>query len=232
MQNTLSLALQREIMDHFATFGYSLEHAEQIPHILQSTFFSVHAEATVAMEDATWLAVLSFGGRHDALGNVSIPGPQNEALADITLRYYEAKPRLICAQWEVALALQDKVLPEHLWVAWPKTDPVSGRHGYYSTQDVLHDMLYQVAANRFSFNGPMGLVTHRYHLPRVIDYARRLGKTEIAFPPLAELPSDFDPKCYVPWLRDFRGFFLSNAVSFMAYARNEEYCRSAAFFRE
>ncbi len=58
--------------------------------------------------EADAILALSFGNREDIAGNI-IPGPVNEALAGVVIRYYKERPRKVFAQWEIAELLKNEV---------------------------------------------------------------------------------------------------------------------------
>ncbi len=233
MDFSLSPELDRQIVELFIDAGYDPRHAQQVPGILAETIFNIHVHQDATMNDATWLVALSYGGRHDTLGNVSIPGPQNESLAAVVVRHYKKQPRPVFAQREIGLLLKERISAKDLWISGLKIEPLSGRAEHYSTQEVLTDILSAAKEGGVHFEGSVvGLIAHDYHLPRVATIARRLGINKIACPPHRELPQHFDPQCYAPWARDFRGAFLSNAISSLAFVRNEEYCKSPQYFLE
>ena len=51
-----------------------------------------------------------------------IPGPMNEALADIVVQLHKETNAPVFAQWEIAEAIGDRIAPENLAVINPTLD--------------------------------------------------------------------------------------------------------------
>ncbi len=227
--------LTRLLREHFQVQGdFSPEEATIATECLRATALNVGVETTHPIEDAKCFLAFSFGGRHDQLLNVSLPGPQNQQIARaITRLYRERKNQIyVCVQWEIVAGsdLAANILPEHLHILRPPVDPMNAKHGHYPTQRLWADMQKILSSKGIDITQvPVGLFAHRHHLPRVAEYARSIGVNKIASP-IDLMPKDFDPLCAYSWTRDFRGFYLSNAVSAMAKWRNEMYCTNPPFF--
>ncbi|HLC49317.1 MAG TPA: hypothetical protein VJI96_02965 [Candidatus Andersenbacteria bacterium] len=237
--------LRDMLIQHFELKGgLSRAEAEIAVDCLDATALNVDAETTHGLLDAKCFLAFSFGGRHDALLNVSKPGPQNLQIA-ISLRDWYRRMKAqhngpdpfvlhCCVQWEIALVndLWETIPRDQLHILRPRVNAMNANHDHYPTQRLWEDMKDVLIRHNIDIaKVPVGIFAHRHHLPRVVQYANSIGVTRTAAD-LDAMPSDFDPYCAYPWTRDFRGFYLSNAVSAMAKMRNEEYCVNPEYFPE
>lgn len=239
----MSPELNSLLLEHFRKEGdFSPEQAATAIECLAKTALNVGVDTTDSVTDAQCFLGFSFGGQHDELLNVSLPGPQNEKIANALCYWYEEKKRLhegskpfrlhMCVQWEIVLNsdLPEIVPVDQLHILRPPVNAMSAKHDHYPTQRLWADMVEILFANGIDATQvPVGLFAHRYHLPRIIEYARSIGVMKVASP-LTFLPFGFDPHCAYPWTRDFRGFWLSHVVSAMAKWRNELYCVQPQYF--
>src|SRR3989344_480396 len=235
--------LARLLAEHFRNKGgFSSEEAAMAVECLRATALNLEVDTTHPITDAKCLLGFSWGGRHDQWLNISLPGPQNETIAAQMCCYYEilksrtegAEPFVlhVCVQWEIVINsnLAIVVPPEQLHVLRAPVNAMTAKHDHYSTQTLLGDMMDVLLANDVDLRTvPVGLFAHRYHLPRIVEYAKKLGIAQISSP-VSDMPSSFDLQSAQAWIRDFRGFFLSNAVSGMAKLRNDLYCVRPEYF--
>ena len=235
--------LERLLIEFFRTEAeFSEEDACVVVDCLRTTAFNMSVRTTCSIEDAQCILAFSFGGRHDRMFNVSIPGPQNEKIADTLGKYYESRKQLhvgnepfclhMCVQWEIILGSKlESIIPaDQLHIFHPPVNVMSAKHDHYSTQELLEDMIQVLLREGINATQiPVGLFAHRYHLPRIIGYASSLGIVHIASS-TEQMPSDFDSLSAYPWARDIRGVYLSSVISGIAKKRNELYCVDPKYF--
>jgi hypothetical protein len=148
----------------------------------------------------------TFGNRMAPTGN-RVPGPVNEALAEIVVRLHGETGAPVIAQWEVAEAAAAR-LPEGVPTPiYPGRDE-RGEPVYLSTQGVL-----EAIARRFppSSLGPVGIVAFSDHIGRCVATARRLGFD--AYAPVGyAMPATYDPLSGQAWCRSRLPYLLHDMM--------------------
>ncbi len=236
--------LAEQLVHHFLKeHDFTLFEAKQATQLLKLTLLRSKFQQTSSMEEAQFFLGFSYGGQHDVNLQITSPGPQNEQIEDAICEYYETRKSAhkgeksftlsVFVQWEIALRGKIRsVVPERsLHILTSPVNPMTAKHDHFSTQQILLKVKATLEAMKMNpATTAVALFAHRYHLPRVFSLAREQGFGRIATPSLDYLPRDQDSQCAYPWLRDFEGFFLANALSLMGALRHEKYLVNLEYF--
>lgn len=201
--------------------GYTETDAEIIAHSLMSNLLNVQVTPTHQMEEVSCIMAFSWGGQHDKWNNIAKPGPENKALAELAVNHYQQRHVPVCIQWELATDdwIQQMIQPEDLHIYHAKLNPLTAKHDHYPTSELVKDMKAHLADKGVDCaTSPVGLLAHRYHMARVVDFAKDQRIVQWASP-LAQLPTSMDSNCGYPWIRTAEAAFLSQGISVLAKAR-------------
>ncbi len=155
----------------------------------------------------------TFGNRMAPNAN-RVPGPVNEALADVACALHAATAAPILAQWEVAEAAAASLPEGVVTPIFPGRDE-RGEPVYLSTGGVLEE----IARGRdpASF-GVVGVVAFADHMARCVTTARRLGFDAYA-PEGIAMPAEYDTLSGQAWCRDRLAYLLHDLMIRMTERR-------------
>lgn len=148
-------------------------------------------------DDVDSLVVFAFGNRIADDGAL-LPGPTNEALAEITASFVSEHAVPVFAQWEVAALLVERGVPGVVSI-----DPDVGDDGapvYLSTAGIAAKAVALAEAAGMEL-GHVGVIAHADHAVQCIMNARRVGMTADV-PEGVPLPAAYDAESGQPWTRD------------------------------
>ena len=143
------------------------------------------------------IVAYAFGNRILPNGN-RLPGPMNEALADLVVQLHQKTNAPVYAQWEIAEAIADRIASEKLNVINPVLDG-QANVVYLSTAGVASAILKHVGGSQKL--GKVAVIAFNDHLYRCIKVSRAAGMDASA-PAGYSMPSDYDPHSGQPWTRN------------------------------
>lgn len=153
------------------------------------------------------IIAFTFGNRMLPNGN-RMPGPVNEALAEVAIRIHAHRGAPIYAQWEVADAIGTRVARDKVTAIYPGRDermePV-----YLSTSGVV-DSIASMHEDVRSL-GVVGVVGFADHLWRCVMTVRQLGLEAYA-PAGHAMPSAYDPQSGQPWCRSRLAYLMHDIM--------------------
>lgn len=152
---------------------------------------------TIAPEQITTIIAFAFGNRTLPTGN-RLPGPMNEALADLVVQLYEKTNAPVYAQWEIAEAIGDRIASEKLIVINPILD-AQANVVYLSTAGVASTIIKQVGDPQTL--GKVAVVAFHDHLYRCVKISRDAGIDAYA-PEGYTMPNKYDAHSGQPWTRN------------------------------
>ncbi len=182
--------------------------ARRLTEMLQDDVLSWHAR-TVEPSRVTTILGFTFGNRMQPNGN-RLPGPVNEALADIAVRLHaEAQPGArLFAQWEVAEAVGAR-LPAPLVIPIHPGRDERAEPRYLSTSGVIEAIMRQVGDP--ASLGVVGVVAFTDHAQRCVETARRFG-LDAYVPTGYALPRDYDAESGQPWCRSRLAYLMHDIM--------------------
>ena len=151
---------------------------------------------TVPDQEVDSVVVFAFGNRVAADGSL-LPGPVNQALADVTAAFVAEHPVPVFAQWEVADLLLDAGVPDVTSI-----DPDSGPDGeviYLSTAGVAEKAVVLADEQGVDLR-QVGAICFADHAGRCVLTAEGAGM-DAAVPEGVDLPSTYDPQSGQEWTR-------------------------------
>jgi hypothetical protein len=157
----------------------------------------------------------TFGNRMLANGN-RLPGPVNEALADVAVRLHGQSGAPIYAQWEVAEAIGARVPSDRIIAIHPLRDE-RAEPRYLSTSGVVAEVARRVGDP--AALGVVGIVAFADHARRCVDTARRFGM-DAHVPAGYAMPRDYDAQSGQPWCRN-RLAYLMHDIALRAADRRD-----------
>lgn len=152
---------------------------------------------TIATQEINSIIAFAFGNRILLNGN-RLPGPMNEALADLVVQLYDQTNARVYAQWEIAEAISNRIPSEKLIVINPTLD-VSANVIYLSTVGVASAIVKQVSDPQKL--GKVAVIAFNDHLYRCIQTSRDAGIDAYA-PAEYSMPSTYDAHSGQPWTRN------------------------------
>ncbi len=152
---------------------------------------------TIATAQITSIIAYAFGNRILPNGN-RIPGPMNEALADIVVQLHKETNAPVFAQWEIAEAIGDRIAPENLTVINPALD-AQANIVYLSTAGVASAIIKHVGDPQKL--GKVAVIAFNDHLYRCIKVSRDAGIDAYA-PEGYSMPGNYDEHSGQPWTRN------------------------------
>jgi hypothetical protein len=188
--------------------------ARQLAEILRDDALTWHAR-TIEPKRITTILGFTFGNRVLANGN-RLPGPVNEALADMAVRLHGQSGARIIAQWEVAEAIGARVPAQLVSPIHPARDE-RAEPRYLSTSGVIEAVVRQ--AGDPAVLGVVGIVAFADHARRCTDTARRFG-LDASVPAGYALPRDYDAQSGQPWCRN-RLAYLMHDLAIAAAERRD-----------
>lgn len=188
--------------------------AREMAEILQNDVFSWRVP-TVEPDKITTILAFTFGNRMLPTGN-RLPGPVNQALADVAVRLHGQTGARIYAQWEIADAVGDRVPRERMTPINPARD-ARAEPLYLTTAGVVAEVVRQVGDPRSL--GGVGIVAFADHAWRCVETARRFGMNAFA-PSGHAMPRDYDAQSGQPWCRN-RLAYLMHDITIRAGERRD-----------
>ena len=188
--------------------------ARQLAEILRDDALTWHARSIEPGRITTILG-FTFGNRMVANGN-RLPGPVNEALADVAVTLHGQSGARIIAQWEVAEAIGARVPTALVTPIHPARDE-RAEPRYLSTSGVIEQVVRQ-AGDPMAL-GIVGIVAFADHARRCTDTARRFG-LDAYVPSGTALPRDYDAQSGQPWCRN-RLAYLMHDLAIAAAERRD-----------
>jgi hypothetical protein len=188
--------------------------AQALAELLQDDALSWRAP-TVEPARVTTILGFTFGNRMLANGN-RLPGPVNQALADVAARLHAVSGARIYAQWEVAEAIGGRVPSALVTPIHPARDE-RAEPRYLSTSGVIAEVARR--AGDPATLGVVGIVAFADHARRCVDTARRFGM-DAHVPAGYAMPSDYDPRSGQPWCRN-RLAYLMHDIALRAAERRD-----------
>jgi hypothetical protein len=188
--------------------------ARALTELLQEDALAWRAPVA-APERITTILGFTFGNRMLANGN-RLPGPVNEALADVAVRLHAQSGAPIYAQWEVAEAIGTRVPSDRVSAIHPTRDE-RAEPRYLSTSGVI-DAVARRAGDPAAL-GVVGIVAFADHARRCVDTARRAGM-DAHVPAGYALPRDYDAQSGQPWCRN-RLAYLMHDIALRAAERRD-----------
>jgi hypothetical protein len=188
--------------------------ARALTELLQEDALAWRAPVA-APERITTILGFTFGNRMLANGN-RLPGPVNEALADVAVRLHAQSGAPIYAQWEVAEAIGTRVPSDRVSAIHPTRDE-RAEPRYLSTSGVI-DAVARRAGDPAAL-GVVGIVAFADHARRCVDTARRVGM-DAHVPAGYALPRDYDAQSGQPWCRN-RLAYLMHDIALRAAERRD-----------
>ncbi|HUZ62581.1 MAG TPA: hypothetical protein VMU82_02600 [Acetobacteraceae bacterium] len=161
----------------------------------------------------------TFGNRMAANGN-RLPGPVNEALAEVAVALHRETNAPIYAQWEVAEPAAERLPPDTVTPIHPGRDE-RGEPVYLSTGGVLEEIARRVDPAKL---GPVCVVAFADHMCRCVMTARRLGFDAYA-PEGHAMPRDYDPLSGQAWCRSRLAYLLHDLMIRITERRAEVLAR-------
>ncbi len=209
--------LQASITDHLLAQGIAEESAAALAEIILTHVLSWSDADPADAESANAILAFSFGHRISSNGNRT-PGPINHELAAIVKRHYEAKPRPIFAQWEIAEPLIAQGVPvQAIYPSIHRDSAVEVQ--YLNTEGVLDEAL-RLGLSDY----PVLVIAHRHHVVRCATLIRQRNLTVVIRP--QEMPSICDPESGQLWTAGKLTNLISEIISRLsAYREHELYER-------
>ncbi len=161
---------------------------------------------TIAVARIRTIIGFTFGNRMMANAN-RVPGPVNEALAEVAMALHAETNAPVYAQWEVAEPAAARLPPGTVIPIHPGRDAL-GEPVYLSTGGVLEEIARRVDPAAL---GAVGIVAFADHMHRCVATARRLGFDAYAPEGLA-MPRAYDPQSGQPWCRNRLAYLLHDLM--------------------
>ena len=152
---------------------------------------------TIAPEQITTIVAFAFGNQIMPNGN-RIPGPMNEALADLVMQLHIKTNAPVYAQWEIAEAIGNRIPSEKIIVINPTLD-AQANVVYLSTTGVASAVLKHVGDPQKL--GKVAVIAFHDHLYRCIQITRNAG-IDAYVPEGYCMPNKYDKHSGQPWTRD------------------------------
>lgn len=202
---------------HYIVFLHGVEKPNSVKTTLEEYLTNELADASIAQELATilvddilaWRAptiatahinsiiAYAFGNRILPNGN-RLPGPMNEALADLVVQLHKETNAPVYVQWEIAEAIGDRISSEKLIVINPTLD-AQANVVYLSTAGVASAVIKHVGdAQKL---GKVGVIAFNDHLYRCIQVSQDAGMDAYA-PADYTMPINYDAQSGQPWTRN------------------------------
>lgn len=151
---------------------------------------------TIAPNQITTIVAYAFGNRILPNGN-RLPGPTNEALADLVVQLHKETDAPVYAQWEIIDAIGDRINPDKLTPINPTLN-AQANVVYLSTADVASTIIEYV--NDPEKLGTVGVIAFDDHMYRCIKISRDAGINAYK-PDGYSMPSIYDTQSGQPWTR-------------------------------
>lgn len=181
---------------HLTTELHDPSIAQELTSILMDDILNWKAP-TIAISHIDSIVAYAFGNRILPNGN-RVPGPMNEALADLVIQLYEQTHAFVYAQWEIAEVIGDRIPAEKIAVINPTLD-AQANVVYLSTAGVAAAVIKQCGDPQKL--GTVAVVAFNDHLYRCIKMSRQSGID--AYAPLGySMPNVYDPNSGQPWTRN------------------------------
>lgn len=152
---------------------------------------------TIATQEINTIIAFAFGNRVLPNGN-RLPGPMNEALADVVVQLFIQTNAMVYAQWEIAESIGNRIPSEKLNVINPTLD-AQANVVYLSTAGVAAAILKHVAEPQKL--GKVAVIAFNDHLHRCIQISGDVGMDAYA-PEGYAMPNIYDENSGQPWTRD------------------------------
>ena len=191
-----TLLLKTALEEHLTIELDDASIAKELATILVENILKWKAP-TIAPEQITSIVAYAFGNRILPNGN-RLPGPMNEALADLVAQLHRETNASVYAQWEIAEAIGDRIASEKLTIINPALD-AQANVVYLSTAGVASAILKHVGDPQKL--GKVAVIAFNDHLYRCIKVSRDAGMDAYA-PAGYSMPSDYDPHSGQPWTRN------------------------------
>ncbi len=169
---------------------------------------------TIAPAQITAIVAYAFGNRILPNGN-RLPGPVNEALADLVVKLYTQIKVPVYVQWEIAEMIGNRISSDAMTVINPALDAVANVV-YLSTADVASTII--TSAGGAHQLGTVAVIAFSDHLYRCIQVSRSAGMDAYA-PEGYAMPTTYDSLSGQPWTRS-RLTYLASDIK----ARITNYC--------
>jgi len=177
----------------------------------------------------------AFGYRRKLNGNID-PGPMNEELAEIAIKYYKHWGCPVFAQWEIAEKIVSKssdIANDKLYFIYPSINEEDATIKYLSTKDIFFNVktinVYQKnASGNFEQcaqkpkipNKVIVVIAHRDHALRCLRIARDLEFEAQAL--FNDLPVWYDKDSAQPWTTSRQNYLIHDFGSrFSGYRRKQ-----------
>ena len=160
---------------------------------------------TLATEQITTIIAYAFGNRILPNGN-RLPGPMNEALADLAVQLHKQTNAPVYAQWEIAEAIGDRIAAEKLIVINPLLD-AQANIVYLSTAGVASAIIKNNGNPQKL--GKVAVIAFNDHLYRCIQISRNAGMDAYA-PEDYAMPNNYDSQSGQPWTRNRLAYLVTD----------------------
>jgi hypothetical protein len=152
---------------------------------------------TIAPAQVDSIIAYAFGNRILSNGN-RVPGPMNDALADLVVQLHKETNAPVYVQWEITEAIGDRIAPDKVISINPILD-AQANIVYLSTAGVASAIVKQVGSAQKL--GKVAVIAFNDHLFRCIQTSRDAGIDAYA-PAGYTMPSNYDSQSGQPWTRN------------------------------
>lgn len=152
---------------------------------------------TIPTSQISSIVAYAFGNRILPNGN-HLPGPMNEALADLVVQLHAETNAPIYAQWEIVEAIGNRIPQEKLVSINPTLD-AQANVVYLSTAGVASAIIKHIGNTQKL--GKVAVIAFNDHLHRCIQVSRSVGMDACA-PEDYTMPNTYDKYSGQPWTRN------------------------------
>jgi hypothetical protein len=160
---------------------------------------------TIALAQIDSIVAYAFGNRILSNGN-RLPGPMNDALADLVVQLHKETNVPVYVQWEIAEAIGDRIAPEKVISINPVLD-AQANIVYLSTAGVASAVIKHVGSAQKL--GKVAVIAFNDHLYRCVQTSRDLGMDAYA-PDGYSMPNNYDPDSGQPWTRNRMNYLVAD----------------------
>lgn len=199
-----STAIHLTLQEHLAHELNDAAIAKELSTLLLDSILTWKAP-TIESKQITSIIAFAFGNRILANGN-RLPGPVNEALADLVMQLYQETNAHVYAQWEIADAIDNRISAAKMTVIYPTHD-TQANIIYLSTTGVIAEIIKDVCNPERL--GTVAVVAFKDHISRCITLAHAACIDAYA-PAGYNMPNEYDQSSGQPWTRDRLTYLIND----------------------
>lgn len=199
-----STAIHLTLQEHLAHELNDAAIAKELSTLLLDSILTWKAP-TIESKQITSIIAFAFGNRILPNGN-RLPGPVNQALADLVVKLHRETHAHVYAQWEIAECIGNQISTEKMSIIYPTLDGQANVN-YLSTAGVIAEIIKDVCNPKRL--GTVAVVAFNDHIQRCITLAHAACIDAYA-PAGYNMPTEYDQFSGQPWTRDRLTYLITD----------------------